>query len=114
MTWVRLTTAAIVFVTSCAGLGYLAELRVLRRKWPGWASGLLSAGLAFVWPVIVAGYVIYDARRYQAQHPDDDAPGMLVMSVIVVGVPVLALLGAPLVRLGAVLARSNNAKRALR
>ena len=114
MTWVRLTTAAVVFVTSCAGLGYLAELWVLRRRWPGWASGLLSAALAFVWPAIVVGYVIHDARRYQSRHPLDDAPGMLVVSVIVVGVPVLALLGAPLVRLGASLARRDNDSRALR
>ncbi|HEX8149515.1 MAG TPA: hypothetical protein VF591_20200 [Pyrinomonadaceae bacterium] len=110
MGWIRLTIAATVFVTSCVGLGYLAEAWVLRHGWPGWVGGLLSAAAPLAWPVFVVGYTVYDARRYQALHPHDDAPGMLIVSVLVVGAPVLALAGVLPVRVGAFLARRARAK----
>lgn len=114
MGWIRLATAIIVFLTSCVSLGYLAELWVLRHGWPRWVSGILSAAVAFAWPVFVVGYVIYDARHYHSAHPHDDAPGMLVVSVITVGAPLLALLGVLPARLGSLLARRRYLQGQLR
>jgi hypothetical protein len=106
--WIRLAAAIIVFVSSCLGLGYLAGLWVQRRGWPGWVSGLMSLALAILWPALIVGYVIYDARRYHALHPHDDAPGMVVMSVISVGAPLLFLFSLPLIFVGASMARRKG------
>ena len=105
MMWVRLATAIIVFVASCLGLGYLAGCWVRRRKWPGWVAGLMSFTVAFLWPVIVVVYIIIDARRYSALHPHDDAPGMVVASVIFVGAPLLFMLSLPLALIGVWISR---------
>lgn len=101
--WVRQAAAVIIFVTSCVGLGFLAELWVLRHRWPEWASGLMSAAVALLWPAILVGYFTLDG-----------APALLIMSMATVGTAVLALLGAPLARLGAFIARRRGAKGALR
>src|SRR5215213_673810 len=100
MMWGRLATAIIVFVVSCIGLGYLAEFWVRRCGWPRWVSGLMTFAIAFLWPVIVVCYTIYDARRYLDLHPRDDAPGMVVASVIFVGAPLLFVLSLPLAFVG--------------
>ncbi len=113
MQWIRLAAAIIVFVTSCIGLGYLARSLVLRRKWPGWAGGLMSVAVALTWPAFVAGYTIYDARRCSAAHPHDDAPAMVVVSVITIGVPLLFLLSLPLAAVGSFLARRKAHQGAL-
>jgi hypothetical protein len=107
--WVRLATAIIVFVASCVGLGYLAEFWVRCHRWPRWIAGLISFAIAFLWPVIVVVYIIFDARRYQALHPHDDAPGMVVASVIFVGAPFLFILSLPLALVGVLIARRRNA-----
>lgn len=106
--WVRLATAIIVFVASCVGLGYLSQFWVRRRKWPGWIAGLMSFAFALLWPVIVVAYIVFDARRYQALHPHDDAPGMVVASVIFVGAPFLFVLSLPLILIGVLIARRRN------
>lgn len=108
MMWIRLVAAIIIFVTSCVSLGYLAGLWARRHNWPGWVRGLLSVAIAFLWPVIVVGYVIYDARRYSAQHPYDDAPGMVVMSVIGTGAPLLFVFSLALALVGVSLASRRN------
>ena len=101
--WVGQAVAIIVFVASCVSLGFLAELWVLRHKWPEWMSGLMSAAVAFLWPAALLGYFVYDG-----------APPLLVMSMATVGTAILALLGAPLARLGAFIARRRISKAALR
>src|SRR2546423_11413182 len=110
MKWVLLVVAIIIFVTSCIGLGYLTRFWVRHRQWPGWASGLTSLAAALLWPIIVVGYIIFDARRYQSQHPHDDAPGMVVASTISVGAPLLFLLSLSLVVIGLLIADRRNAK----
>ncbi len=73
MHWLHLGIFFTVFAASCVALGYLAEVWALRRGWPAWARGIVSAVMVLVWPVGVVLYFIYDAGRYQAQHPGDDA-----------------------------------------
>ncbi|MBV9924756.1 MAG: hypothetical protein JOZ96_06905 [Acidobacteria bacterium] len=114
MHWFHLGAFFAIFVTSCVGLGHLAESWVLRRGWRAWASGLLSAAVVLVWPVGVVAYFMYDASRYQAEHPGDDAPGMVIFAMVTVGFPLLALLGIVPVRLGAFLARRRHRRLSLR
>jgi len=101
--WVRQVAAVIIFVTSCVGLGFLAESWVLRRGWPEWASGLMSAAVALLWPAILIGYFTLDG-----------APALLIMGMATAGTAILALLGAPLARIGALIARRRGSKGALR
>jgi hypothetical protein len=111
MIWFRLTTAITIFLTSCVALGYFAERWLRRHDWPGWVSGLMTFGIAVLWPVIVVAYVIYDANRYLVQHPHDDAPGMVVVSVIYVGAPFLFLCSILPAVVGALIARRRNSSR---
>lgn len=108
MAWLRLATAIIVFSVSCVGFGYLAAVFVHRRKWSAWVLGLLVLVIAFFWPVIVVLYTLHDAGQYHSQHPHDDAPGMVVISVIYVGAPFLFVASIPLTVIGAVIARRRN------
>jgi hypothetical protein len=85
--WV--TTFIIIFVTSCIGLGYFGGFCVRRFRWPGWLLGVWVCGFAFLWPVTVMIYVWFDAQRYLRQHPHDDAPGLVVISVFNVVAPIL-------------------------
>ena len=112
--WIRLAAAIIVFVASCIGLGYLAEFWVRRHGWPRWVSGLMPFAIAFLWPAILICYTIYDARRYLALHPRDDAPGMVVASVICVGAPFLWVVSFPLALVGGWIARRGDAGRVFR
>lgn len=58
----------------------------------GWASvALLVSGL-------------HDARNYHIRHPHDDAPGMVVASVIYVGAPFLFIASLPPTIAGVVIA----------
>ena len=101
--WVRHAAAITIFVTSCVGLGFLVESWVLRHRWPEWASGLMSAAIALLWPALLIGYFTLDG-----------APALLIMSMATAGTAVLALLGAPLARIGAFMARRRGSKGALR
>jgi len=112
--WVRLATAIIIFVASSVGLGYFAEFWVRRLQWPKWVSGLLLFAIAFLWPTIVVIYTIYDARRHLSLHPHDDAPGMVVASVIFVGAPFLFVVSFPLALVGAWIAHRRDAGRMFR
>jgi|SRR5215471_2097031 len=89
MAWIRLTILIIIFLTSCIGLGYFAELYVRRFRWPGWVVGILIFAFAFLWPVTAVIYVWFDAQRYLRQHPHDDAPGLVMVSVFDVLAPLL-------------------------
>jgi hypothetical protein len=113
MAWVRLAIAIIVFVTSCVGLGYFAEYFVRRHKWPEWIVGLIVFGVAVLWPAVVLLYTIYDASNYLSQHPNDDAPGMVVYSMISVGAPFLFVASLPLTIMGVVIGRHKNSKRSV-
>jgi hypothetical protein len=104
MMWVRLVTAIMVFSTSCIGLGYIAGSWAGKRQWGAGLGCLMHFAIACFWPAVVVGYTIYDARRHLAQHPRDDAPGMVVFSVISIGVPLLFLLSLPLAHIGMSLA----------
>ena len=110
MAWFRLATAIVVFLTTCAVLGYFAEFWVHRRGWPGWILGLMVLVIALLWPVIVVLYTVHDARRYLSQHPHDDAPGMVVVSVIYVGAPFLFVASLLPAIVGAVIARLRDLK----
>jgi hypothetical protein len=101
----RLATAIVVFGTTCIGFGYFAELLVSRRKWPGWASGLLIFATALIWPIGTVAYTIYDAHEYLKLHPRDDAPAMVVISMIHVGAPLLFFLSFPFILVGVIIAR---------
>jgi uncharacterized membrane protein len=113
MAWVRLATAIMIFVTSCVGLGYLAEYCVRPRKWPGWVLGLMVLAVAVLWPVVVVLYTIHDAHTYLSQHPHDDAPGMVVASMISVGVPFLFVASLPPTIMGVVIGRHKGSKRSI-
>lgn len=106
--WIPWTTAIIVFVISCVGLAYMAGFWLRRRKCSGWLNVLLSFAIALLWPVIMVVYIIYDARRYSALHPDDDAPAMVVVSVIFVGAPLLFVIGLLLALTSSYMAYSNE------
>lgn len=101
--WIGQLIAITVFVTSCVGLGFLAELWVLRNRWPEWFSGIMSAAVALLWPALLLGYFILDG-----------APPLLIMSMATAGTAILSLLGAPLARAGASIARRRNSQAALR
>jgi hypothetical protein len=104
MMWVRIVAAITVFATSCIGLGYIAGSCAYRHKWAAWVGCLMHFAIACFWPVVVVGYTIYDARRYLAQHPRDDAPGMVVFSLVYVGAPLLFIFSLPLAHIGMSLA----------
>jgi RsiW-degrading membrane proteinase PrsW (M82 family) len=108
MAWIRLATAIIVFVTICIGFGYFADSWIQRRRWPDWTLALAVVVIAFLWPVVVVTYTIYDAQRYLAQHPHDDAPGMVVVSMISVGAPFLFVASIPPTVIGAVISRRRS------
>ena len=111
MAWFRLATAIIVFVGSCVVLGYCAEYCVQRCKWRGWVLGLMVLAIAILWPVVVVLYTLHDARNYHLQHPHDDAPGMVVASVIYVGAPFLFVASLPPTIAGVVMGRRKQSKR---
>ena len=111
MAWFRLAISIIVFAMSCALLGYFAEFCVHRRKWPGRVLGLMVLAIALLWPIVVVLYTIHDARNYLAQHPRDDAPGMVVISVVYVGAPFLFFASLPPTIAGSVIARLKNSNR---
>ena len=108
MALLRLATALIVFTTTCIALGYVAELLIRRRKWSGWVSGLLIFAIALIWPVFVVVYIIYDANRYLVSHPHDDAPAMVVGTVIEIVAPILFFLSFPPTLVGTILARRSS------
>lgn len=108
MVWVRLATAIIVFLAACGGLGYLAGLLIRRRKWRDWVLPVAVIAIAFVGPVMVVTYTIYDARRYQRQ-PHDDAPGIIVYSPIFAA-PFLFVASIPPTVIGAFIGRCRSRK----
>ena len=108
MAWLRLAIAILVFVTTCAGFGYLAESFIRRRKGPGWVLALAIFAIAFLWPVVVVTYTIHDAKRFLAQHPESDAPGMVIASMITVGAPFLFVVSIPPIVTGAVISRRRQ------
>ena len=110
MVWIRFTVAIAVFVTSCAGLGYLAGLWARRREWPRKASVLMSVAIAFIWPAIVVGAALYGASQYQPRDASDpgDAPAYVLMGAIFVGAPILFVLSLPLALVGASMARRRE------
>ena len=108
MAWLRLATAIVVFVTTCVGLGYLADTLIHRRNWPDWLLALAVLAIAFVWPILIVAYTVYDARWYLSQHPHDDAPGMVVVSMISVGAPFLFVASIPPTVVGVVLSRRKT------
>jgi len=112
MAWVRLTTFIIIFLTSCIGLGYLAEFCVRRFKWPGWLLGILVFVFAFFWPIAVVLYVWFDAQRYLRQHPHDDAPGMVMVAVFDVIAPILFVVSFLPLLTGVAIRRRRNPRAA--
>jgi hypothetical protein len=106
MIWIRLAVIITVFIGSCFGLGYLAGLSVRRLKWGVLFSSLMSVAIALVWPAIAVWHAINSARVYQFEHPGElnDAPGMVLMSVISVGVPLLFIFSLPLALFGSAFA----------
>jgi hypothetical protein len=114
MIWIRLALMIAVFVASSFGLGYLAGLCVRRLRWAGVASGIMAVTIACLWPVIGLVWLIYSADQYQRQHPHqiNDAPAMVLMSFISVGVPLLFIFGLPLALFGVALARHRYSQTA--
>ena len=111
MAWFRLATAIIVFLGSCVVLGYFAEYYAHRCKWHAWILGLTILAIAVLWPIVVVLYTIHDARNYHIQHPHDDAPGMVVASVIYVGAPFLFIASLPPTIAGVVIASRKKSER---
>ena len=111
MPWVRLAISISVFVTTCGGLGYFADFLIRRWKWRVWILPLAVLAIAFIWPILLVTYTIYDARRYQAAHPRDDAPGMVVYSMMVAGAPILFVASIPPTVVGAFISRLRGSKR---
>ena len=109
--WIRLTVAIVIFLTTCIGLGWLAGFIVRRYDWPGWLLALLVIAGACLWPVAVVLYTIHDARGYLLEHPHDDAPGMVVVSVIYVGAPFLFFAGLLPIFTGVAIARRKTSRR---
>jgi hypothetical protein len=95
-----------VFVASCIGLGYLAEVWLHRWKWPRWSGGFMAFLIACFWPVIIVAYVIYTGAQYTAEHPGEvnDAPAMVLMGVISIS-PFIFLGSLSLALLGLYIAR---------
>ena len=114
MTWFYLASAIIIFVESCIGLGYLAQFWVHRNGCPRWVDHIIPFVVAFIWPVIVIVYILYDANRHLSLYPNDDAPGMVVAGVICVGAPFLWVVGFPLALVGISIARRHNAGKMFR
>src|SRR5262245_22641619 len=106
--WIRLTVAIVIFVATCVGFGWLSEYIVHRNKWRGWVLALMVIASSVLWPITVVLYTIHDARRYLLQHPHDDAPGMVVVSVIYVGAPFLFIASLLPIFAGAALARRRT------
>ena len=103
----RLVTAAFIFLASCWGMGYFVG-RKLRSLL---AIGLASGGAAIVWPVLLIALVVHDGRQYQPHGPSDpveDAPALLLMSALFVGVPILFVISLLLVSVGIVVARKKR------
>jgi hypothetical protein len=73
--------------------------------------GLMVLAIAVLWPIVVVLYTIHDARNHLAQHPRDDAPGMVVVSVIYFGAPFLFFASLPPTIAGSVIARRKNSSR---
>jgi hypothetical protein len=71
---------------------------------------LVFAG-SVVWPFTLVLYTIYDGSRYSIQHPHDDAPGMVLASVIYVGAPFVFFAGFLLISMGVALACLKNSLR---
>ena len=78
MMWVVI----VIYVASCVGLGYAAGTWVRRRRWPGWAGGLMALAIACLWPALAVGFVYYTGSRYLTEHPGDDAPALAMGGVI--------------------------------
>src|SRR5262245_39379027 len=119
MMWFRLAAILTVFVGSCTGLGYLAGWFVRRFALPRWLMVPITILIASIWPAILFADVTYAARQYQPRGPSDpaDAPALLVMSAVFVGLPTLFALSVPLAMLGyrlsrrKTLLRSNTAEK---
>jgi hypothetical protein len=109
--WIRLTVAVVIFGATCFGFGWMAECIVRRNEWRSWVLGLLVFFSSLLWPVTVVVYTIYDARRYLLQHPHDDAPGMVVVSVIYVVAPFLFVVGLLPIFAGIAFARRKSVLR---
>jgi hypothetical protein len=101
MIWIRLAIAIIVYFASCIGLGYFAGLWVRRQKWSGWVRVVFATIIACIWPIIILGNSIYEARHYRRQYPNDvaDAPGMVFVSMLYM-VPLVFLLSLLLAFVG--------------
>jgi Zn-dependent protease len=110
----RFPVAVIVFSAGGIGLSYLANYWVRHRKRPDWVGYLISFAIALLWTASVIGYILYDAARYSSQHPHDDAPGMVVMSVMTVGIPLFFFFGLFLAFLGALIAHLTDSSRTFR
>ena len=108
MAWVRLTTSIIIFVTSCIGLGYLAEFCVRRFRWPGWVLGILVFVFSFLWSITVVILIWFDGQRYLRQHPHDDAPGLVMVAVINVVAPILFIVSFLPLLTGVAIRRRKN------
>ena len=106
--WIYLTIVIIVYVTSCIGLGYLAETLVSCRKWLGWVVVLMVIGIALLWPAIFVSYIVYDAHRYLSLHPRDDAPGMVMYGAFYIGAPILFVFSLLLAVIGLQISRRRD------
>ena len=109
-----LATVITVFVASCIGLGYLAEVCVRRRKWPRWFAGVMALLIACLWPVTAFAYVIYTGNRYIAEHAGEvnDAPAMVLMGLISIS-PFIFLGGLSLALVGLYMGRRKSSSRGL-
>jgi hypothetical protein len=107
LVWVRFAAMIAIFVGTCFGLGYLTGYLGRRRAWPGWVIGLISVAIGFMWPAIIVGVAVYGARTYRPRYEGDpaDAPAMVLVSAITVGVPLLFAFGFPLALGGVAVAR---------
>jgi hypothetical protein len=103
----RLATHLIVFAGTCLGMGYL----VGRKLKAPVIIGLSSVGAAVVWPVLLMAFTVYEGRSYTPYGPSDpvDAPGLLVLSMLFVGVPAVFGISLLLVLVGIVIARTKKA-----
>jgi hypothetical protein len=108
MVWFGFSIFILLFITSSVGLSYAANSWIRRQKRSNRAGCLMSLAIALLWPAIVVGYIFYDASRYQAQNPYDDAPAMVVISFINIGAPLLFCISLALAFLGMALAHSRN------
>jgi len=97
-----LLAVVVAFVTSCTGLGYLADSLARRRGWKGLARGFISAAIVCIWPAILLGDAFYDAATHQRLGPSDpgDGPVYVLMGVFLF-VPSLFAMGFLLTLFGA-------------